>query len=648
MTNVFNKAHSTVRRPINNKTTTKNSNFNHRVNTVKDINVNAARPKAVVNTAKPKAVLNAVKGKQFNVGNPQQDLEEKGVIDSGCSRHMIGNMSYLTDFEEINGGYVTFGARTTQQNRVAERKNRTLIEAVGIMLADSKLPITFWAEAVNTACYVQNRVVTVELPNDPNMPELEDIVYSDDYEDVGAEADMNNLNTFMPVGLLKVVHIEEGIDYDEVFALVARIEAIRLFLAYASFKDFVLYQMDVKSAFFMTMLVPYTNEDHVMKTLATNLDIHVRAVQDQMQKKFNVRVSKMKAFRAKRIISDKMTDSFREHYSLLREYTQELINQNPGTTVRIDVQQEPNTHSPIRTFRRVYVCLGSLKQGFRACSKEILGLDGCFMSGPWPGQILTAVRVDANNEIYQVAYAIVEAESTVLIPSLTLTVHMDLYKPLQLCFQMLNTARATTIVEFNKTMGQLKSYNSAAYDWLMKHSQIEYLMKRIVVVQKVIAKTVRPLTPCVTALFDAIKKAATDLFNGMEVHAAYRLETWAHVYSFKINPCNGREMWPVVESRKVIIPPIHKSQVGRPPKKRKKSLDEIASQSCSSGKLSTKGRSVKCSKCGNLGHNRKGYRGQGGASQAGGSSQAGVRQVAGSSQQSQSQRQAPGARNASS
>ncbi|GJW76485.1 putative ribonuclease H-like domain-containing protein [Tanacetum coccineum] len=42
---------------------------------------------------------------------------------------------------------------------------------------------------------------------------------------------------------------EEGINYDEVFAPVARIEAIRLFLAYASFKDFVVYQMDVKSAF---------------------------------------------------------------------------------------------------------------------------------------------------------------------------------------------------------------------------------------------------------------------------------------------------------------------------------------------------------------------------------------------------------------
>nr|GEV38815.1 hypothetical protein [Tanacetum cinerariifolium] len=43
------------------------------------------------------------------VGNPQQALKDKGVIDSGCSRHMIGNMSYLSDFEKLNGGYVAFG-----------------------------------------------------------------------------------------------------------------------------------------------------------------------------------------------------------------------------------------------------------------------------------------------------------------------------------------------------------------------------------------------------------------------------------------------------------------------------------------------------------------------------------------------------------
>ncbi|GJW76395.1 putative ribonuclease H-like domain-containing protein [Tanacetum coccineum] len=56
-------------------------------------------------------------------------------------------------------------ARTPQQNGVAERKNRTLIEAARTMLADSKLPTTFWAEAVSTACYVQNRVLIVKPHN---------------------------------------------------------------------------------------------------------------------------------------------------------------------------------------------------------------------------------------------------------------------------------------------------------------------------------------------------------------------------------------------------------------------------------------------------------------------------------------------------
>nr|GFA32510.1 hypothetical protein [Tanacetum cinerariifolium] len=56
-------------------------------------------------------------------------------------------------------------ARTPQQNEIAERKNRTLIEAASTMLADSLLPIPFWAEAVNTACYVQNRVLVTKPHN---------------------------------------------------------------------------------------------------------------------------------------------------------------------------------------------------------------------------------------------------------------------------------------------------------------------------------------------------------------------------------------------------------------------------------------------------------------------------------------------------
>ncbi|GJW39451.1 ribonuclease H-like domain-containing protein [Tanacetum coccineum] len=234
----------------------------------------------------------------------------------------------MNQFCEMKGIKREFSvARTPQQNGVAERKNRTLIEAARTMLADSKLPTTFWAEAVNTACYVQNRVLvikphnktpyelfleshlmpadllfsqnskespdvgfkpsgreerrdirnesgnqikgkdsevpsieeprinqenddyinstnninnvsdgnntnnvnavsptvnaagievnvvdpksSIELPDDPNMPELEDIVYSDDDEDVGAEADMNNLDAFMPISPIPTTRIHK-------------------------------------------------------------------------------------------------------------------------------------------------------------------------------------------------------------------------------------------------------------------------------------------------------------------------------------------------------------------------------------------------------------------------------------------------------
>ncbi|GJU14929.1 putative ribonuclease H-like domain-containing protein [Tanacetum coccineum] len=127
MSYISKKAHSIIKRHIHKNTAFKNSNFNERVNTVKDKNVNTVRPKAVVNAARPKAVVNVVKGNNVNVvkasacwvwkpktkvldhGNPQMDLQDQGVIDSGCSRHMTGNMSYLTDYEEIDGGYVAFG-----------------------------------------------------------------------------------------------------------------------------------------------------------------------------------------------------------------------------------------------------------------------------------------------------------------------------------------------------------------------------------------------------------------------------------------------------------------------------------------------------------------------------------------------------------
>ncbi|GJR99957.1 ribonuclease H-like domain-containing protein [Tanacetum coccineum] len=117
MKNVINNAYSTARRRFNKITAANNSNFNKRVNTINNKNVNAARPNAVVNTTRPKVVLSA--------GNPQQDLKDKAVIDSGCSRHMTGNRSYLTDYKEIDGGFVAFGGNSKGGKITGKGKIRT-------------------------------------------------------------------------------------------------------------------------------------------------------------------------------------------------------------------------------------------------------------------------------------------------------------------------------------------------------------------------------------------------------------------------------------------------------------------------------------------------------------------------------------------
>ncbi|GKC17859.1 putative ribonuclease H-like domain-containing protein [Tanacetum coccineum] len=150
--------------------------------------------------------------KRFDYGNLQYALQDQGIFDSGCSRHMMKRsypqiikklMVDLLHLEEmLKEGKLVRGfllkllkydhtwllvrkkatqslllrprtgikrefsvARTPQQNGVAERKNKTLIEVARTMLTDSKLPTTFWAEVVNTACYVQNRVLVIKPHN---------------------------------------------------------------------------------------------------------------------------------------------------------------------------------------------------------------------------------------------------------------------------------------------------------------------------------------------------------------------------------------------------------------------------------------------------------------------------------------------------
>ncbi|GKC52697.1 hypothetical protein Tco_1075442 [Tanacetum coccineum] len=123
-----------------------------------------------------------------------------------------------------------------------------------------------------------------------------------------------------------------------------------------------------------------------------------------------------------------------------KDYVVELKSTNTNITIKITVERNTDPSLPTRVFKRIYVYLKALKLGFRACRRDLLGLDGAFMKGPFPGQVLVAVRLDSNNGIYPLAYALIEAK----------------------------TSSATNVRDFEKCMLELKTMNPKAHEWLNK------------------------------------------------------------------------------------------------------------------------------------------------------------------------------------
>ncbi|GJX22537.1 putative ribonuclease H-like domain-containing protein [Tanacetum coccineum] len=104
------KAHSLVTRPFNQKSTAKTNNCNEKVNTAKVNNVT---------TIGLKAVVSAAEGNRDNV--------DQGIFNSGCPRHMTGNKSYLSDYQDIDGGFVAFvgsakGGKITSKGKIKTEK----------------------------------------------------------------------------------------------------------------------------------------------------------------------------------------------------------------------------------------------------------------------------------------------------------------------------------------------------------------------------------------------------------------------------------------------------------------------------------------------------------------------------------------------
>ncbi|GJX34349.1 hypothetical protein Tco_0245906 [Tanacetum coccineum] len=252
-------AHSTVKRPIHKNTTFKNSNFNQRVNTVKDNNVNIVRPKAVVNAARPKAVVNVASkckpalGFMKPFGCPVTILN---TIDHLCKFDGKADEGFFVGYSINSKAFRVFNSRIriveenlhvqfivagNQSNgnagtKVCDDAGKARMEtsspdagfkpscddgkkvdedprkdSEGInQEKEDNVNSTNNVNAVSTnKVNVAGGKISIKLPDDLNMPSLEDIVYSDDDEDVGAEADKNNLDAFMPVSPIRTTKVNK-------------------------------------------------------------------------------------------------------------------------------------------------------------------------------------------------------------------------------------------------------------------------------------------------------------------------------------------------------------------------------------------------------------------------------------------------------
>ncbi|GKA85640.1 putative ribonuclease H-like domain-containing protein [Tanacetum coccineum] len=194
-----------------------------------------------------------------NFMSPTPDLSFIG-LDEFVNKPVVENCKAMSSEEGILRQFSV--ARTPQQNGVAERRNKTLIEAARTMLVDSKLPTTFWAEAVNTACYRtqsngfagtkasdnaglivdgskpssddgkkvdeyprkesecndQGKEDNVNITNNVNAAgtNKHKFDYSRDDKDDGAEADINNLDTTIQVSPIPTTRIHKDHPLEQV------------------------------------------------------------------------------------------------------------------------------------------------------------------------------------------------------------------------------------------------------------------------------------------------------------------------------------------------------------------------------------------------------------------------------------------------
>jgi len=138
-------------------------------------------------------------------------------------------------------------------------------------------------------------------------------------------------------------------------------------------------------------------------------DMLLQVIQDEVKRKWNVEVSRSQMYRGRKKAGKRLYGCLGEQYGRLWDYCETLRHTNPGSCVMLKVEKT-NPNLPAK-FHRLYMSLAAMKKGFLEGCRPVIGLDGCFLKGPYKGILLAAVGRDANNNMYPIAIAVVESET---------------------------------------------------------------------------------------------------------------------------------------------------------------------------------------------------------------------------------------------
>ena len=144
-----------------------------------------------------------------------------------------------------------------------------------------------------------------------------------------------------------------------------------------------------------------------LNTLRHSPEMKVKALKRLAAEQWSVKLSHDQVYRAKLRALEIIQGAGRDQFLYLKSYAEELRRSNPNSTVIIKCDMVDV--GPI--FQRIYVCLKACKAAFAHTCRPLIGLDACFLKGEHGGQLMAAVGKDANNQMFPIAYVVVEAET---------------------------------------------------------------------------------------------------------------------------------------------------------------------------------------------------------------------------------------------